>query len=832
MSGDLRLQVILATIDKASAPLRRIQAASGDAAKVLKATRDKLKELNDQQKAVGQFREIRTGLQGTATDLQAAQARVRQLAQQIDQAGVPTKAMARDFKAAKQQAAALGEQFKTQQAQAQQLRDKLAAAGISTSNLGTHERKLRGDIQATTKAIADQMSKLKAQAVEQKRLADIKAKHGKAMVHTAVLGAGGAAAIGTGRAIAAPLGAVMGAYAPQEAAAAQLRASMMQASGSVPPEFQKIKDLATSLGDSLPGTTADFQNMMTMLIRQGMTAKTILGGVGESAAYLGVQLRMPVTEAAEFAAKMQDATRTTEADMMGLMDVIQRTYYLGVDSGNMLQGFTKLSPVLSVLRKKGLGAAQELAPLLVLMDQTGMAGESAGNALRKVFQAGLDAKKLGKANDVLKDIKAGFNIDFTDGKGEFAGIDKMFAQLDQLKALNSTDRTSVVKTLFGDDAETLQVLDTLMEKGKTGYLEVVGKMQAQADLRRRVNEELGTLTNVMEAAQGSFTNTLADIGATVAPTLKVLLKWLGGLAASTGEWARSNPVLTSTLFYIAAAVALLATAGGALALTFAAIVGPMLMMRFGMQMLGLNGGMLVGVLKGIASAIGFIGRALLLNPIGLAVTAIAVAAFLIYQYWGPISSFFTGLWQKVTGVFNAAMAWFAALPARFLAFGSAIVQGLATGITNGLGAVKAAIVGAADSAVGWFKDKLGIKSPSRVFMLAGNEVSNGAAEGITQQQGRVRQAALRMAAATAMALPMVAGAGAGSGDSMIDTRPPISGGGGGRGGSAVGGDTISITIQAAPGMDPQAIARAVSAELDRRQRNKRASSMSSLYDIN
>lgn len=52
--------------------------------------------------------------------------------------------------------------------------------------------------------------------------------------------------------------------------------------------------------------------MMTMLRRQGMSAQVILGGLGESAAYLGVQLQMAPTEAAEFAAKLQDATQTTE----------------------------------------------------------------------------------------------------------------------------------------------------------------------------------------------------------------------------------------------------------------------------------------------------------------------------------------------------------------------------------------------------------------------------------------------------------------------------------------------------------------------------------------
>lgn len=49
-----------------------------------------------------------------------------------------------------------------------------------------------------------------------------------------------------------------------------------------------------------------------------------------------------------------------------------------------------------------------------------------------------------------------------------------------------------------------------------------------------------------------------------------------------------------------------------------------------------------------AQSILFLGRAMLMNPIGLIITAIAGAAFLIYKYWQPIKAFFTGFWQGLT----------------------------------------------------------------------------------------------------------------------------------------------------------------------------------------
>lgn len=56
---------------------------------------------------------------------------------------------------------------------------------------------------------------------------------------------------------------------------------------------------------------------------------------------------------------------------------------------------------------------------------------------------------------------------------------------------------------------------------------------------------------------------------------------------------------------------------------------------------------LVVTLKFVGGAIGFVskaviwlGRALLLNPIGLLITAIGVAAYTIYTYWGTDKGFF------------------------------------------------------------------------------------------------------------------------------------------------------------------------------------------------
>lgn len=421
--------------------------------------------------------------------------------------------------------------------------------------------------------------------------------------------------------LAAGLTVSLKAYADQENAATGLKVAMMQANGEVGNSFEKINKLAVGLGNQLPGTTADFQNMMQMLVRQGIPAENILGGVGKATAYLAVQLKKTPEAAAEFAAKMQDATGTASDDMMGLFDTIQKAFYLGVDDTNMLSFFTKTSSVLKMVNKDGLKAAQGLAPISVMMDQMGMQGESAGNALRKVIQSGLDIKKVNGVNKVLQRQKLGVNLDFTDGKGSFGGIDKMFTQLSKLRKLTDVKRTGVLKALFGDDAETLQVVNALIDKGKDGYDQIQQKMNKQASLNKRVEAQLGTLANLWEAMTGTATNGLAAIGGAFSGDAKRITTWLGELGDRFSTFADQNPRVIRGAFGIAAGLAALKLS-----------------------------------IMGVGQAITIASRLASMTPIGMILTGIAMAAGFIISNWDVVGPYFKKFWDTLSPYFESGWA--------------------------------------------------------------------------------------------------------------------------------------------------------------------------------
>ncbi|MEB0001161.1 hypothetical protein QN367_19060, partial [Cryobacterium sp. RTS3] len=91
-----------------------------------------------------------------------------------------------------------------------------------------------------------------------------------------------------------------------------------------------------------------------------------------------------------------------------------------------------------------------------------------------------------------------------------------------------------------------------------------------------------------------------------------------------------------------------------------------------------------------------------MNPIGLAITAFALSALLIYTYWEPIKGFFNGLWNGITARFeqakqslrdlttgigndlsNAVRNGFGIdLPTTFTEFGACLMNGFVKGITG------------------------------------------------------------------------------------------------------------------------------------------------------
>lgn len=199
----------------------------------------------------------------------------------------------------------------------------------------------------------------------------------------------------------------------------------------------------------------------------------------------------------------------------------------------------------------------------------------------------------------------------------------------------------------------------------------------------------------------------------------------------------------------------------------------------GLKLSKVLAGSLVRGFMSAARAVLWIGRALMMNPIGLVITAVAAAAYLIYRNWGAVSGWFKQRWADIQEAFNggivgtgkllinwspagllykafaAALKYFGvALPAKFTDFGGHLIDGLINGIKNKWGSLKSSVTGMGDSISGWFSEKLGIHSPSRVFMGFGDNIAQGAAIGLQRTTPLAALAGQRMASELLPKMPV------------------------------------------------------------------------------
>lgn len=412
------------------------------------------------------------------------------------------------------------------------------------------------------------------------------------------------------------------------------------------------------------------------------------------------------------------------------------------------------------------------------------------------------------------------------------GITEKSAVLDAIGSI-FTNRTA--SNLFGD----MYLQRDIINKS--------AKMNAGAD---NIDQLYGKATNTTAGkeyeAKAKLHDAYLKFGRTILPIYTKAIEMATSAMQTFTGWMDKNPAAAKALGtgLIIVATSLVAI-GGALIVLSPLLLG-MASLRLVMTSLTMAGSVLAsvfskipavfGLLKmafmGVGQAFLFIGRLMLTNPIGLAITAIAVGAYLIYKYWEPIKGFFTGLWGQVKTAFNGGikgvsalvinwspiglfysafakvMSWFGIdLPAKFTGFGSMILTGLKNGILSKVREVKDALTGAVEGVIEKARTILGIHSPSRVFMGIGDYTMQGMALGISKNYNlpmKATQQTTRNVITTGTA-------------AKVTPVTPISAN---RGSSFISNDTIHITIKAEQGQPVRETAKAIREEMQRIQQEQ------------
>lgn len=479
---------------------------------------------------------------------------------------------------------------------------------------------------------------------------------------------------------------------------------------------------------------------------------------------------------------------------------------------------------------------------------------------------------------------------FIEKLGERAGIGQMFQDMQAvsylLAEIQGQDKLKEItgKTRSGKSDGGQNVIDedfALQNQLLTEKLKAAGI--AASELGKVVGTALMPVVTVAVEAFTGFATGVSRIAAefpSLTQAVVVGAALLGGGLVVGKIFLAGKAVfgLVKAIAGLSAAQAAL-SGGGALAriMSLGSKIGPVMMAA---------GRSLVAFAPVVAGAVSSAFKMLAFTPWGLAVSALVVAGVLIWKNWDRISAglsalwggiktvaqsvvgavinawsavgaFFGGMWESVKQAFSGGIGNITAtlvnwsplgllyraisaglgtlgveMPAKLSELGRMMMQGLVRGITNMGGAVKDAIVGVAGSTVQWFKEKLGIKSPSRVFMSLGEMVGQGAAQGIGNMGGTVGRASAALGLAATLAfqpalaapkLPTVPGL-----ELAAPKLPTVPQGGQAAGdarATRVEHHTYNFTITQQSGENAEALARRIADMLRREQAGQRRAAL-------
>ncbi|WP_247319007.1 phage tail tape measure protein [Ralstonia pseudosolanacearum] len=879
----LRLEVVLAAVDKATRPLRNLMNANNDLARAVKATRAQLKDLERTQAGIDSFRKLSRDAAITGNQLKTVRGRADELARQLKETREPSAALTKAFEAAKREAQALKVRQSELAEKLHQVRGRLADAGIGTQNLAQHQRALRSRIASTNEQLEAQTQRMAAVTAQQRRMAAAHQAADKVRARAGSVAAAGAGATAAGMAAGAPLLKGLGEAKHYD--------------------LERVRIGALGLGDeSTKEALAFAEKMKAYGVSQVEKAELMRDAMSVFADTHHAELVMPTLAKMKFANAAvfgQADGAENERKFVDMLKVIELRGGLASEGefkkqADMVQkvitatgGRVQADEWLNVIKTGGLAAkgADDKAfyyTLEPLVQEMG--GNRVGTAMMSAYQNLYQGKTTKRAlhnldnfgliadRSKVKEDKAG-QVSFMDPgalkgadlfrQNQFAWLEKVL--LPTLAAKGITDRKQV------EDA----IGSIFSNRTAAGLFAQMYLQRQQIHKNMRLNEGAAGIDQ-LEArakgtAQGQELDTLAKVhdlekalGEKVLPLYARGLELVGKAAEGATSFMQNHPTLAKAAAVAVGALAASLLVLGPIMLAVASVLGPYAMLRILFGKLGVTGGVLSGVLRGLAGAfsvvmraVAVLGRVLLMNPIGLLVTAIAVAAYLIYRYWEPISEFFSGLWQQVktafdggiagvsalilnwspAGLFYAALApvlqWFGFdVPAKFTEFGANIVQGLANGIRSAIGWVTDAVGSVASGAITAFKSLLGIHSPSRVFAELGGFTMAGLGEGLTRGQEGPLQAVQRVAARmTGIGAGIAIGAAPAIASPVrFDTRPPLVASSGAGTAAPAAAAPITIVINPPAGSDERLIARLVEDRLRQIENQRAARGRSRLTD--
>ncbi|HCL6101930.1 phage tail tape measure protein [Enterobacter cloacae subsp. cloacae] len=648
MSNNVRIEVLLNAVDRASRPLKAIQTASKTLAGEIRTSQNSLRDLNVQASRIDGFRKASAQLAVTSQSLDKAKQEAAALAVQFKNTENPTKAQARAMEAAKKSAADLQLKYNSLRQSVQRQRTELAQAGINTRTLSADERRLKTSISQTTAQLNRQREALARVSAQQAKLSQVKERYKSGKELAGNMAAAGAAGVGI-----ATAGTMAGVKLLMPGYSFAQKNSELQAVLGVEkqsPEMEALRKQARQLGDNTAASADDAASAQIIIAKSGGDAEAIQAATPVTL-NMALSNQRSMEENAALLTGMKSAFQLSNDQIAHIGDVLSMTMNkTAADFDGLSDALTYAAPV---ALNAGVSIEQTAAMVGALHDAK-ITGSMAGTGSRAILSR-LQAP-TGKAYEAIKEL----GVKTSDDKGNTRPIFSILKEMQrsfEKNNLGTSQRGEYMKTIFGEEASSAAaVLMTAASTGKLDKLTAAFKASdgKTEELVKIMQDNLGGDFKEFQSAYEAVGTDLFDQQEGV---LRKLTQTATRYVLKLDGWITRNKSLATTIGVIA---------GGALALI--GIIGGIGLVAWPVVM-GINAiiaaaGVLGTTLAAMGSAIVSVLVAVTW-PVVAVVGAFVAGALLIRKYWEPISAFFSGVVEGLRTAFAPVAEIFSPLAPVF-----------------------------------------------------------------------------------------------------------------------------------------------------------------------
>lgn len=651
MSNNVRIEVLLNAVDRASRPLKAIQNASKTLAGDVRTSQNSLRDLNAQASRIDGFRKASAQLAVTGQSLDKAKQEAAALAVQFKHTENPTKAQARAMEAAKKSAADLQLKYNSLRLSVQRQRSELAQAGINTRTLSTDERRLKSSISETTAQLNRQREALARVSQQQAKLSRVKERYqaGKSMAGSAAMA--GAAGVGI-----ATAGTVAGVKLLMPGYSFAQKNSELQAVLGVDkqsPEMEALRKQARQLGDNTAASADDAASAQIIIAKSGGDADAIQAATPVTL-NMALSNQRSMEENAALLTGMKSAFQLSNDQIAHIGDVLSMTMNkTAADFDGLSDALTYAAPV---AKNAGVSIEQTAAMVGALHDAK-ITGSMAGTGSRAILSR-LQAP-TGKAFEAIKEL----GVKTSDSKGNTRPIFSILKEMQrsfEKNNLGTSQRGEYMKTIFGEEASSAAAV--LMTAASTGKLD---KLTAAFKASDGKTEELvkimqDNLGGDFKEFQSAYEAVGTDLFDQQEGSLRKLTQTATRYVLKIDGWITRNKSLATTIGVIAGgALALIGVIGGIGLIAWPVVMG----INAIIAAAGLLGTVFTVAGGAIVTAIGAISL-----PVVAVAGAVVAGALLIRKYWEPISAFFSGVVEGLKTAFAPVADVFSPLAPVFDSF--------------------------------------------------------------------------------------------------------------------------------------------------------------------